>query len=613
MTRLDPADHDGVVGCGARWGFALCCLVSLLRLSPVGLYTVLGVAAALTVVNRRAGASGTWLAFGCAVPLVPSAGDGALLGVGLYAVTMLGRSPLVPRWSGPFVLILLAHLLAGLAVDGYSLGEVWLREGISLVSLSSWWASSGYGVPALGATLRTVLLLGLFSTLSSDSRSRRYLLEGIGWGALMAALLVGALLAFPGGVVLPNETELWRHLRRAVGTFTDPNAFGVAALLLVALLAELGTGYSERIKRGAWWGLAALWCVLASFSGSRVFFLGLGVMLTVRLYAISRRAFAALMVCGFVGIGVAQVVELPVSGLPIGLERLLESLRWDRVGETFHSRTVFWNIGGAVFLDHPWFGVGLGAFWRFVEPYALAAGIPLGGWTDNPNSYYIGILAELGLVGAVAWLLSVRALTWREGALLGGWPAAGVIAFLVMCVVGPHLDFDEVTVLFAALLAGAVVLRERRTIEGGALRYPVVAVGAILLSTIVTQRFSGEWGVYPFETDDIGRFRWSSPTARLNLSCVGGRALLTVRAVHPEIGRSPVRVEIVTALEQREETLHSGESNSITLRCRPEGVPEAGAPDRIDVRLAVTPALIPAHAFGGQDRRPLGVQIRASN
>ncbi len=613
MTPPDAArfgnDNDSV----ARWGFAVCCLVALLRLSSVGLWTVLGAAVVFWAVARRCGSGGLLRSFGFLVPLVPFAGDGTLLALGLFTVMMVGRGPLIPRWSAPFVLVILAHVFAGLIIDVYALAELWRAGERGLLSFAAWWSSSAYGVPALGMALRVVLLLGLYEALVGDPEARRRIIEGLGWGALVAALVIGVTILVPGTVHLPNDTELWRHLGRHAGTFTDPNAFGVAAMLLLPLLIELGIDDKRPRKQWEFLALAGVWCVLACASGSRSFFLGVGAMIAVWIYARSRIAFSLLLIGGLGLLFVAQGVQLPEGGAPIGLQRLFESMRLDRVAETLHSRTVFWSIGAAIFVDHPWFGVGAGAFWRFVEPYSLLLGIPLGAWTDNANSYYLGILAELGLLGAIAWILAVRSLQWRSTCRAGGLTAAGVVAFLFICIVGPHLDFDEVTVLFAVLLAGVVVQRQERPNVPRAFRYPVVVVGFVVVITVVVQRLGGEWGLYPFEKDDNGRFRWTGPEAQIDLRCVSGEAALTLRAVHPGIDALPVRVEIRTRIENREVFLDSFDARTIALRCRPGGGEVGVFPDFIGARLSVSSPLVPARAFGGHDHRLLGVQLRAAN
>jgi hypothetical protein len=60
-----------------------------------------------------------------------------------------------------------------------------------------------------------------------------------------------------------------------------------------------------------------------------------------------------------------------------------------------------------MFLDNLVAGTGYLRYRLVLPDYLLNNKINLNGWSDNSNSYYLGILAETGLIGAFGWLISI--------------------------------------------------------------------------------------------------------------------------------------------------------------------------------------------------------------
>ncbi len=594
-----------------RLGWLVCFVLALLRLSPSALAVSLlggGVAVGLFFLRAR---GALWCFLGLSTLLVPIAGDGALLALAFLVLALAGQGEMYPQFARPFLLVVVANLIGALVVTvlvfhGGYFGGGGISNAFEVVR-----ASARGLARALSGFLHVVGLVGIFSALKADESARRDMLYGIAGGAVLSLALILGSLFIPELITLPNTNDFWRSLKRHPGTFTDPNAFGVAAVLLVALLLEMRVRTGHKMFAGALALLAFGWAVVPLVSGSRSFFIGVGALAALGIFSYSRRLFALIVCLVGVGIGLLQSVVLPLEGLPVGLERLLQSLQLDRVGESFYSRAVFWRIGGEIFGDHPWYGVGLGAFPAFVEPYAHRLGIPLHGWIDNANSYYLGILAELGLIGGLAWLISAAGLRWDVDGPHGVWCRRGVLALLIMLVVGPHLDFDEVTVLGAVCFAGALGVPRWASSKGaGGSAVLRGIVGLLVVSGVLVSHFAGERGVYPMERDAEGRYRWTTPRAVVRVPCRGGEAVLVLRGVHPDIARNPLDVTIKSPSGSIETSLTSAAVSSFTLPCGPKGSPQWTTPSSIPLNLVISRGWIPSRALGGGDHRLLGVQVR---
>ncbi|MFM1846771.1 MAG: O-Antigen ligase [Pseudomonadota bacterium] len=608
MTALER-DARAVLGNRAtQLGWLVCLALAALRLSPSSLAIVGGLGLLLGTLRVVQGTGVLWGALGFLTVLLPLLGDGVLLACGFFVLSLGSEGGSLPRFARPFLFVVGAHLVGASVTAALTLGSLF-GSGL-FETLAQLWASAPRLGGAVRGTLHLVLLCGLFSSFQANAAAREVFLRALGWGAATSAGLIAASLLFSSLVGYTTTNEFWRSLGRHPGTFTDPNSFGVSAVLIVALLCELACSARRGAIRAGVCGLIAVWCVLPWVSGSRSFFLGLAALFSLGAWRTAPRLFAALGGLGIIGIGALQLVDISGTGLPVGVARFLSSLQFDRLGETFFSRGIFWTIGGAVAIDHPWFGVGLGAFSMFVEPYARVLGIPLNGWTDNANSYYLGILAELGIVGVLGWFLAVKQLRWGGVSQSPLWPRAGTGALLVMLVVGPHLDFAEVAVLAAVCLAGSVTAYDQERSSGAAregwFRW---CVAGVVFASIVTSYLLRERGLYPFERDDGGRFRWTAPRARILAECRAGVASFSLRAVHPEISPAdPVTVRVASVFESVAVQLKETAPYTVKVACSPVGAPVWAVSPRVPLTLVVDRGWVP----GGADYRRLGVQLRVT-
>lgn len=135
----------------------------------------------------------------------------------------------------------------------------------------------------------------------------------------------------------------------------------------------------------------------------------------------------------------------------IKLSEVFSNHAW-RTSYYYTSRFVWWKSGWAMFLDSPWFGVGLGNFPNAYLAYKIGAGVS----TLFPHSFIVGLLAETGVVGFFA--AGLFFFSWLSAAMRfydddDRRPfILGVILVLIFCGFNVGLEY------FAILIALAIFM-----------------------------------------------------------------------------------------------------------------------------------------------------------
>ncbi len=294
------------------------------------------------------------------------------------------------------------------------------------------------------------------------------------WLALAPGVALACLLAMWQQLVDPAflSAPPWSGLARAAGPFYDANAMGALAALVAAALAGPGL----RPAAVPQWLWSTGWIALAvagvAATGSRTGLAALAasgvVTALVALRPRARLAALAALVL-LVGAGLAAARITPVPGEKQGgnaIGRLVGTVRRVVDGGAGEALWVAWRRDGygpaslAIIADHPWVGVGPGAFGNVITDYAREAlGLHLP--PDNAQNWWRQQLAELGGLGAAApFLCSVLILL----AVLRSWrvsgPAAARTAPLVtlglMAVVSPATQHPVLLALTGLLVAHGV-------------------------------------------------------------------------------------------------------------------------------------------------------------
>ena len=297
------------------------------------------------------------------------------------------------------------------------------------------------------------------------------------WLGVMPGVAAACAVALWQSTVNPAflSRAPWIALDRAAGTFYDANALGALAALLGPVLAgQLGP--SSSAGRAAWrvgWLAVSLAAVMAS--GSRTALAAWAVASVVMLLA-SRRAFGwrrvgaagvAVVIAGTIGLRLWPP-DPSSQGNP--LTRLTETIRAAAAGgllagleRVLWSRDGYGTISMAVIAEHPWVGVGPGAFAIVAPDYAvevIGALLP----PDNAQNWWRHQWAELGLLGAAG---AVACSLLAALAVIGSWRrstdpevlarSTPLMALGLMSFVSPPTQHPILQVLIALVVANGVI------------------------------------------------------------------------------------------------------------------------------------------------------------
>lgn len=462
---------------------------------------------------------------GLIIPLAAVAGSGALI---IPLLTLVATfSPRLIGFGGFFTGLLgvwtvsdyaLHFPIDRLAAQGREFG--WLEV----------WRALHTSPPSQFATISIFCtwFIGfeLFNFLQAERHPREQFARGLCAGlALSCVVFALSLLA---GLALPQEGAWWLEQGRRAATFSDPNAFGIASFLGVVLL------FNQAKKHPSGWILSSLvgLSLLSLFSGSRSAVLGLFIFWGYHLvgwWITTRRkrsgAWGPLFVVLATSIGIGALLALFSTFGLISLARLQLTDVHSFIG-SLQSRFIFWKVALEVFVDYPVIGVGLNRFGEVFVPYANALQLGTGVWTDNANSFYFWILAELGAVGAAIFAFELSRLKYRE---LEAPSTTWLPIFALLLVFGPHLHFLEVNTMSALLLAQYYQVRRanRSLVFLGLLIMPFVgfAIGAKTLSEPV--------GLYAWE-NDRAPFRWTERKGRFDVVIEEAQVAITFKVLNPQ-------------------------------------------------------------------------------
>ena len=599
-----------------------------LCLTPLSTLAAASVSVALITLklwprSRVYGAHGILL--GATTVLLPAAGHEALLCVVIVFLLLERQSSFEGSvWKPwlPFLILCVAWVIgeaaAGTDVETLKLlwsGNVPGNGTRGLQALYDWFRNNGLPWPRAEASLlRYAALVGITASLIKNTTLRRRVLLGIALGlTLSLPVTVFQILLLKEHVSLanyfPNQNDYWTRIGRIPSMFSDPNAFGVSIMLILPLLLSDALQL-KGAKRALSIALAAAWLFLALYSGSRSFVLGIVLVATFALFNLHRKLFfsAALMAAIFV----ATVNYFPAStqtlsgaSMPESVRRIAQTLQFSDLRQNIFSRTLFWRAALVLISKSPALGIGLEQFRDFVTPLIadIPGVIPL--WSDNANNFYLGVAAELGLVGLAALLFALFSIRFRPDSppLL----RAAAFAFLIVLLLGPHLAFDEVMVLAAILLASIATFKTDTRV------WPLLAGTILIAPFIFLKAVFGQVGFYGWERGGGGGeqyFRWTSRRAQGWITCKpeGGAELLIRAARPPRAGRT-ISAEIVPAGEPpRDITLQGDTLESVILPCEASKVPAI-----IRYSITVKKPWIPQRVGAGKDKRVLGVQVVTFN
>lgn len=553
---------------------------------------------------------------GFLIPLTPMSGIDLTLCLGLFVTgyAIVKDRRLFPWYGFACVLYLIIWGFSTLILELPNLH--WLSRD------ESWSPLLGVqSLPQLSFALLVFVALALFHiwSLKAETRiaaSRGVLIGGIlGLALSLLQALTSTYHVLDGiSVEFPRQTLLWNSLGRSVGTFTDPNAYGIFCGLFIALLFM--TRIDPPIENPKWQPLFFLGLLLSllggGFSGSRTFLLFLAVFAALYLvlsliYSQNGRNRSQLITL-FLGVSLLLCAVIFGMNMPAML-RVRETVIALMHGDLsfIENRIQFSRLCLEAFRFFPVFGVGPLLFPSYLTSFSDKLGIPMGLWLDNTNNTYLGILAEFGLVGLLILFLSLASARIRfqseENLALSHVriAIAAYLSFALILFLGPHYYFPEVLLTFVLLFSMRLKIDEYRRMP---LFLSIVVVLAFAPATFLAAARS-EMGLFAWEMAPETRetFRWTQERFRTWILCSENERGELSAALVLRNG-SPHRQQIILQAQGHNEqalSVASGERTTTTFKCSSQNYYRG--------LLIQGTVASPFYPSTDGDRRRLGVQV----
>lgn len=299
------------------------------------------------------------------------------------------------------------------------------------------WLVRGSVVAGFGAAILTMQQY-LAGNVSSSGRAG----EGIAGGINATALVLVTLIPFAFYLIRARAGHPWRLLGMlyvAVATFAVAATFSRASLIVLLFVIS-----------------AEVWQTLKSPSGRGWVILALGSILVAAL-AVSPRSELD-----------EQLVTRAQSVVPLIRSTLAEDDSGVLSDRGFHAK-----VGLAIFLDHQLLGAGYENYGHlFLHDYQfrVSGADRIWGSPRSPHGTYIGLLANLGLLGITLWLgviaIALYDLVRARSIMSGGKHSdnlrlveTSIYGLLLLSAYGFSTDVHEAKILWLILGMSVAIKR----------------------------------------------------------------------------------------------------------------------------------------------------------
>jgi len=249
--------------------------------------------------------------------------------------------------------------------------------------------------------------------------------------------------------------EKWEETRYSIMGVNE-NDLGLMLAMCIPIMIYLVIRTRGSLIRLFLWGQLVTCIVAILLTGSRGSLISAAIallMLPLTIgYLTGRHKLAAVLAC-------AGVVVCGVFFIPAGIWARLLGLSTELTKGTLTHRTLIWSAGLAAFRDHPFLGVGSGAF-----PAAVLRIVDISYVAHNT---FLSVLVELGVVGALLLIGLVFSMFYAAFRMLYLERCLWVTVLLswTVGVMALTWEYRKPTWVMFALLSAHVYARRKRHFE----------------------------------------------------------------------------------------------------------------------------------------------------
>ncbi len=238
------------------------------------------------------------------------------------------------------------------------------------------------------------------------------------WALIIAGIFMGSISAFQsiththdnpyfgfGGWESQSAGEDSRN--RVTGPYDNPNAYSQVLVVIFSLALERLWHEKRTLLRffAAWSAIACSLSIIFTYSRGGILTLiaSLGI-----LFLQKRPKILPILVTLLMGLALLQFLPADYTAHISTLEDLLPSKNNNQLNdESFRGRLSENIAAWRMFLNAPIFGVGLGNFEVQYQDYSRQIGLDERRVPRSPASFYLEVLSEQGLVGALAFIMLI--------------------------------------------------------------------------------------------------------------------------------------------------------------------------------------------------------------
>ena len=417
----------------------------------------------------------------------------------------------------------------------------------------------------LGFPILFVVTFNIWQSVLNKNKSFQKTLSNITiiWAIALVPVIITALYQqiFNPAFCMLTETA-WQTSNRVSGGMTDPNSLGLFLFLFVPLAIVCAIKESG-FKQAFLFGMIIPAIYVATLSGSRSTFLGL-ILTTIIVsvyycfhYIFTSKNYKKIAVFATIVILFSALI-IPMSGGAIikstpsdnplvrRMQLFINKINTDHSLRLIDKRELQWKQAISMWKNFPFVGIGLGTFALELPNYNQKAQdeTPI----DNAWNQYLNLLAELGLIGTLFWLLfwatffiSIFSYIKNNGLkfITSQFVVSStlILVFLFLNVFGAHFQAPEVSAGLAALSALLLAFYTPKSFK---ITWPdkretfIIALILLIISAaqmqnslnplswkILQKKYNlpTEFGLYKTENwQDIFEYRWTEKYAGININ-----------------------------------------------------------------------------------------------